>query len=35
MNYPEYNILKLYDPLLESNLLESKKEVYKENSINY
>lgn len=35
MNYPEYNILKLYDPLLESNLLESKKEVYKENSFNY
>ncbi|GEM69178.1 hypothetical protein SMI01S_27840 [Sphingobacterium mizutaii NBRC 14946 = DSM 11724] len=35
MNYSEYNILKLYDPLLESNLLESKKEVYKENSINY
>ena len=35
INYSEYNILKLYDPLLESNLLESKKEVYKENSINY
>ncbi len=33
MNHPVHSILNLYDPLLESNLFDSKKEVHKENSI--